>query len=500
MSNLHGTSFLDNQLCLLVVPLFSVFYVSVLPARFQTVGMDILGRVIPMLLFFTILSDYLAYVVAVLLCVLLASCIRQGWRNSLDRDAITMVRADLMMSTAIAILAVDFPVFPRRFAKTEFHGFSLMDAGVGAFVFSSGLVSSPSKTRSSLLRSALPLLVLGLARFVAMKGSNQAEHVSEYGVHWNFFLTLFCVTVANNVALRVTNAHELVSIIGLLLYEVMLRYGGLKEYILGDTPRSSFFSANREGILSLFGYFAIATTAPFIRHIVKNTRQAVVVGAVCIAVSLALGPPSRRICDLSYVLYSIGNFCLTLAVYMLRAPARRAAPLQESSNAASLLLFLAANLMTGVVNLTVPTLDTDNLPAMVILVIYVVLISLISFPLQGVSRWLRPRGVAGSARAEAAGVVTAATAADKADDALRHRQRDQADDGLSGTAELSKSKVRKATNSPVNRGFIASSTRQAAGTQSIPDRASPGTRHGGANGETQAVSGKFKHDAISSLS
>ncbi|RHY70281.1 hypothetical protein DYB30_001560 [Aphanomyces astaci] len=95
---------------------------------------------------------------------------------STEKPAVTCFRAQMMICTCVAILAVDFTIFPRRFAKTETFGVSLMDSGVGLFIMSSALTSAYA--RGAVAKRASSSYVASF------------EHVTEYGVHWNFYFTL----------------------------------------------------------------------------------------------------------------------------------------------------------------------------------------------------------------------------------------------------------------------------------------------------------------------
>jgi phosphatidylinositol glycan class W len=103
-------------------------------------------------------------------------------------------RALIHILTAIGILAVDFHIMPRYFIKCETYGQSMMDLGVAGFVFSSGIVAGPRLSNpASFVKTAkliVPTALLGFGRAFVLKALNYQEHVTEYGVHWNFFMTL----------------------------------------------------------------------------------------------------------------------------------------------------------------------------------------------------------------------------------------------------------------------------------------------------------------------
>ncbi|GJJ69578.1 glucosaminylphosphatidylinositol acyltransferase [Entomortierella parvispora] len=181
---------------------------------------------------------------------------------------LSVYRAGMMILTCIAILAVDFPIFPRRFGKVEVYGTSLMDLGVGSFVFSSGVVSARgylkketmpfAKQMTLAMRTSIPLLILGLGRYISTKGVDYQEHVTEYGMHWNFFFTLgflpIFVTLFRSLA-----DYVRFSILGTavaVVYQCFLTFGGLEEFIQ-HAPRVDIISMNKEGIFSFFGYLAI---------------------------------------------------------------------------------------------------------------------------------------------------------------------------------------------------------------------------------------------------
>ncbi|PIL36018.1 hypothetical protein GSI_01678 [Ganoderma sinense ZZ0214-1] len=177
----------------------------------------------------------------------------------------------MLLLTFICILAVDFPAFPRFLAKCETYGVSMMDIGVGSFVFSQGIVSAIPLLKNpahltepllpkvtTVLRKCSPVLVLGLLRTISVKGTEYPEHVTEYGVHWNFFITLGLLPMLQ-VLLHPLMVYVPVSLLGLVVaisHQLALSAGKLAQFI-ENAPRVDIVSANKEGLISMTGYLAI---------------------------------------------------------------------------------------------------------------------------------------------------------------------------------------------------------------------------------------------------
>ena len=223
-----------------------------------------------------------------------------------------------------------------------------MDMGVGSFVLSLGIISSapliPSLTSArdrfrtsrqlllSSLKKAIPLFALGMVRVVMVKGVDYPEHVTEYGVHWNFFLTLAVMPVFGALCRPFTRfaRYSVLGLIVAVVYQVLLWTTGLEAYVLSDPmPRVGLIEKNKEGLSSLAGYFAIFLLGMDLGHYLlpldpyqafrRRTRArheekagklcmvlasfSVLYWATYLVLRLCGAQTSRRLANLSYVIW-----------------------------------------------------------------------------------------------------------------------------------------------------------------------------------------------------
>ncbi|KEF56289.1 uncharacterized protein A1O9_07870 [Exophiala aquamarina CBS 119918] len=375
------------------------------------------------------------------------------------RPFVTHYRGSMMVVTCLAILAVDFPIFPRRFAKVETWGTSLMDLGVGSFVFSAGVVSARGLVKSEQVasnggksiqstfitrfaqaaRHSIPLLVLGFIRLWSVKGLDYAEHVSEYGVHWNFFFTLGFLPpfaeLSDTITRKLVKRYEILAFLLAAVYEITLNSTELLRYILVSPRGPDLLSKNREGVFSFIGYLSIFLagrgTGVFVmqyqeltdgnpktnkplhydtdpttstnreRNLVlkKLLIQSAIHGTLFLlstSVYTCNLNVSRRLANLPYVLWIVAfNNAQILLFGLVESLGPRfsyhASDSHKVQDATSLLLrvynsnglavFLVANLLTGLVNLTVNTLDMRNLAAIGVLFAYAAAVTVFAITL-----------------------------------------------------------------------------------------------------------------------
>ncbi|KAJ3355585.1 hypothetical protein HDU91_005657, partial [Kappamyces sp. JEL0680] len=134
VSNLHGGDVREIFLFGSVFVLsFWIWKVRTLHCRSTYFAVEYALLLVPIVLSCTLLANQVYYVLLgqlatiVLLHTRPLPVVRKDLPDG-QESFINAFRCYLQMMTCIAILAVDFRVFPRRLAKTETYGTSLMDA------------------------------------------------------------------------------------------------------------------------------------------------------------------------------------------------------------------------------------------------------------------------------------------------------------------------------------------------------------------------------------
>uniref|UniRef100_A0ACD5VNS0 Uncharacterized protein n=1 Tax=Avena sativa TaxID=4498 RepID=A0ACD5VNS0_AVESA len=316
-----------------------VYYFSVLAVDYITV-------VLPILLFFTALAEW-TYICAIFLVIVISiyimfkrsQCHLKSRQHNLPslRTDVSSYRVSVVLVTCLSILAVDFKIFPRRYAKAETYGCGIMDLGVGSFVVANALVSRQARNITSMkwksaLKSISPLVFLGFARLISTSGVDYQVHVGEYGVHWNFFFTLAAISILTSIIRIHPKYCGIVGMLVLAGYQVWLNVG-LNEYLISNERSADIISQNKEGVYSIFGYWGMYLIGVSLGYYLfldislkgKNRSTQVVkvwvlaasFWILAIILDSCVERVSRRMCNFAYVMLVFGQNFQVISILTL---------------------------------------------------------------------------------------------------------------------------------------------------------------------------------------
>ncbi|KAI9578428.1 uncharacterized protein At4g17910 isoform X1 [Glossina fuscipes] len=335
----------------------------------------------------------------------------------------TLLRATISYLTVLCILAIDFENFPKFFRKTHRYGASLMDTGIGLFVFSMGIVSQRLQKSSQLNRLLLPvgcILTLGLLRTTVLAFIDYRQDEREYGVHWNAFFTLGFTKLIGTFLSAVAKSDGQLLALGLFvlgIHEVALQ-SGLQLFVMdSNISRDTFATANREGLCSLPGFvalyivsvhfgkhFQIRETLTFsdLKKILKSLIIGICVTSFLVVLSVTSVGIARVTCNVGYVVWILniaaGMSFLYIVVFDLALDTlwpsspkmaehsdrdsccilsnhmhTRVPLIMQAVNYNGLTFFLIANLLTGAVNIYLKPEERNDAESIFILMVYMFL-------------------------------------------------------------------------------------------------------------------------------
>lgn len=263
-------------------------------------------------------------------------------------------------------------------------------------------------------------------RLVSVKVIGYQEHISEYGVHWNFFFTLATVRILSSFLIAFTSKSLclFLSVCCIIFYQFFLLHPDYNlTAILFNEDRHGFIMANKEGICSCFGYLSLYFAAvhlgsylfkprqPCIRAWLKVIMKLFLMSAFSWLVThfanIMIQPISRRFANFAYVAwvmsmsYSLIAMSLSAIVFIIVCSHYRdIAPdlvpdkclmqyeksidinavgynpppptlcLITAVSQNQLFYFLLSNLCTGIVNVYFDTLQTPDAYAFLVISVY----------------------------------------------------------------------------------------------------------------------------------
>jgi len=337
-----------------------------------------------------------------------------------------------MLVVVLAIIQVDFPViFDRPLIKTEEYNISLMDTGVALITINSAMSNRKARpwfqvlTFKSQIMDILSsifenlfLLFAGFLRFFLLSELDYQGHASEYGIHWNFYSTIAVINIMQSFLYDPSQSITLAIVI-MTGYQLVLSATPLQDYVF-YAPRTDIVSANREGLLSLIGYFSLLLfgigigrfiffqmvepelldelmgnakgkqSGPGekksesvkqaekkqreVRFIVNMLILETLLITAYIVSKMAFGPPSRRLCNLPYALYQtalINSVSCLLLVWDRLLVVKSENMIENAINYNQLQFFVWANLLTGFFNLALKTFSQTCRAAFAVMFAYV---------------------------------------------------------------------------------------------------------------------------------
>ena len=302
--------------------------------------------------------------------------------------------------TAYCIFAVDFKVFPRKLAKSEKFGYSYMDSGTGSIFALMGISAAylPYNEKpiwnqfKSLLIHSIPIILLGTGRPFFIYYTNYTYSITEYGVHWNFFLTISVVSILGFFATKIfSNCLFFFSLIVLIIYELILK-SGLQDFVF-NTQRTNIITQNIEGIVQCIGYTIcyilgndFGNKVRDVQISTNNSSKKVLsfyllnyaqnFGLYFFSIYILGSYPSRRLANFGYVF--LNNICFSTTLfnyaifyYLSVKPFFNSFILSVHNH--KLLYFLSANVMVGLFNLKYDGYSFSISSSITILIIYFII-------------------------------------------------------------------------------------------------------------------------------